>query len=132
MPDKIEPKELETVLARLRQEWQELADLLTSQIKSQDRVIEVEKILLLDASGQYRGKISANPDGSAELVLSDRVGNAWARLVVNHDGEAFLELKDKKGESSLKVAVGALFSWGFRRAGNHSGRRPDSRCLPAP
>ena len=84
-----------------------MADLLTSQSKSQDRVIEVEKILLRDASGQYRGKISANPDGSADLVLSDRAGNAWARLGVNQDGEAFLELKDKKGESSFKVAVGA-------------------------
>ena len=107
MPDKTEPKDLETVLARLRQEWQELADLLTSQGKSQDRVIEVEKILLRDASGQYRGKISANPDGSADLLLSDRAGNAWVRLGVNRDGEAFFELKDQKGESSFKVAVGA-------------------------
>jgi hypothetical protein len=107
MPDKTEPKDLEKVLARLKLEWQELADLLTSQGKSQDRVIEVEKILLRDASGRYRGKISANEDGSADLVLSDRTGNAWARLGVNRDGEAFLELKDQKGESSFKVAVGA-------------------------
>jgi len=76
MPDKTEPIDLETVLARLKKEWQELADLLTSQGKSQDRVIEVEKILLRDASGQYRGKISANPDGSADLLLSDPAGNA--------------------------------------------------------
>ena len=107
MPDKTEPKDLETVLARLREEWQELADLLTSQGKSQDRVIEVEKILLRDASGQYRGKISANPDGSADLLLSDHAGNAWVRLGVNRDGEAFFELKDQKGESSFKAAVGA-------------------------
>ena len=107
MPDKTEPKDLEMVLAKLKEEWRELADLLTSQGKSQDRVIEVEKILLRDASGQYRGKISANPDGSADLLLSDRSGNAWARLGVNQDGEAFLELKDKQGESSFKVGVGA-------------------------
>ena len=107
MPDKTEPKDLEVLLAKLRQEWQELADLLTSQGKSQDRVIEVEKILLRDASGQYRGKISANPDGSADLLLSDRAGNAWARLGVNQAGEAFLELKDRQGESSLKTAVGS-------------------------
>jgi len=107
MPDKTEPKDLETVLARLKEEWQELADLLTSQDKSQSRVIEVEKILLRDASGQYRGKISADPDGSADLLLSDRAGNAWVRLGVNEDGEAFFELKDQKGESSFKVAVGA-------------------------
>ena len=107
MPDKTEPKDLETVLARLREEWQELADLLISQGKSQDRVIEVEKILLRDASGQYRGKISANPDGSADLLLSDHAGNAWVRLGVNRDGEAFFELKDQKGESSFKAAVGA-------------------------
>jgi hypothetical protein len=107
MPDKTEPKDLEMVLAKLKEEWRELADLLTSQSKSQDRVIEVEKILLRDASGQYRGKISANPDGSADLLLSDRAGNAWARLGVNQKGEAFLELKDKQGESSFKVGVGA-------------------------
>jgi hypothetical protein len=107
MPDKMDPKDLEMVLARLREEWQELADLLTSQDKSQDRVIEVEKILLRDASGQYRGKISADPDGSADLLLSDRAGKAWVRLGVNGDGEAFVELKDQKGESSFKVAVGA-------------------------
>ena len=113
MPDKTKPKDLETVLARLKHEWQELADLLISQGKSQDRVIEVEKILLRDASGQYRGKISANQDGSADLLLSDREGNAWARLGVNQDGEAFLELKDQKGESSFKVAVGAPFPEAF-------------------
>lgn len=107
MPDETRPKDLEMVLAKLKEEWRELADLLTSQGKSQDRVIEVEKILLRDASGQYRGKISANPDGSADLLLSDGSGNAWARMGVNLDGEAFLELKDKKGESSFKVGVGA-------------------------
>ena len=106
MPDKVEPKDLEKVLARLTTEWQELAELLTSLGKSQDRVIEVEKILFRDASGQYRGKISADPDGSADLFLSDPAGNAWARLGVNQAGEAFLELKDKNGESSFKVAVG--------------------------
>jgi hypothetical protein len=106
MPDKTGPKDLEIVLAKLKEEWRELADLLTSQSKSRDRIIEVEKILLRDASGQYRGKISANPDGSADLLLSDRSGKAWARLGVNQDGEAFLELKDKQGESSFKVGVG--------------------------
>ena len=72
MPDKTEPKDLEMVLAKLKKEWRELADLLTSQGESRDRVIEVEKILLLDVSGQYRGKISANPDGSADLLLIGR------------------------------------------------------------
>jgi hypothetical protein len=109
MPDKTEPKDLEQVLARLREEWQALADLLTSQAKSQERVIEVEKILLRDASGQCRGNISAHPDGSADLFLSDLAGEAWVRLGVNRDGEAFFELKDQKGESSFKVAVGAPY-----------------------
>jgi len=107
MPEKIEPKDLEKVLARLKSEWRELADLLASQGVSQDRVIEVEKILLRDASGQYRGEMSAEPDGSAQLLLSDHEGSAWVRLGVNQQGEAFLELKDKNGESSFKVAVGA-------------------------
>ena len=106
MPDKTEPKDLETVLARIGEKWQELADLLTSQGESQERVVEVEKILLRDASGSNRGKISANPDGSADLLLSDQAGSAWVRLGVNRDGEAFLELKDRRGESSFKVAVG--------------------------
>jgi hypothetical protein len=107
MPDQTGPKDLEMVLAKLKAEWRELADLLTSQSKSQDRVIELEKILLRDAAGQYRGEISANPDGSADLLLSDRSGNAWVRLGVDQDGEAFLKLKDKQGESSFKVGVGA-------------------------
>lgn len=106
MPDETRPKDLETVLARLQNEWRELADLLTTQGKSQDRIIEVEQILLRDASGQYRGKISANPDGSADLVLRDRAGKAWVRLGVNQDGEAFLELKDQHGESNFKAAAG--------------------------
>jgi hypothetical protein len=107
MPDTIKPKDLETVVARLREEWQELAELLTSQAQSRDRVIEVETILLRDAGGQCRGNISANPDGSADLLLSDPAGNAWVRLGVSRDGEAFFELKDQQGESSFKVAVGA-------------------------
>ena len=107
MPDKTESKDLEMVLARLKKEWEELTDLLTSQVKFQDRVIEVEKIVLRDASGQYRGKISANPDGSADLLLVDSSGNAWTQLGVNQEGAAFLELKDQKGESSFKVGVSA-------------------------
>jgi hypothetical protein len=107
MPDKSGPKDLEMVLAKLQEEWRELADLLISKSNFQDRVIEVEKILLRDASGEYFGKISANPDGSSDLLLNDRSGKAWARLGINQDGEAFLELKDKQGESSFKVGVGA-------------------------
>lgn len=107
MADKTVPKDLETVLARLREEWQELADLLMSQGKSRDRVIEVEKILLRDAEGHHRGQISTGPDGSAELLLRDHAGNAWVRLGVNRDGEAFVELNDQKGESIFKAAAGA-------------------------
>jgi hypothetical protein len=43
MPDETKPKDLETVLAKLQNEWRELADLLTTQSKSQDRIIEVEQ-----------------------------------------------------------------------------------------
>jgi hypothetical protein len=107
VPAKTEPQDLETVLARLQQEWRELAYLLTSQGKSRDPVIEVEKILLRDVSGQFRGQISANQDGSADLLLTDHTGHAWARLGVNRNGEAFLELKDRQGENSFKVAVAA-------------------------
>jgi hypothetical protein len=107
MPDKPDSKELETVLARLQNEWQKLSDILKNQVQPQERVIEVEKILLRDASGKYRGKISANEDGSASLLLSDNEGNAWAWLGINQNGEAFFELKDRQGEISFKVPVGA-------------------------
>ena len=132
MPDETKPKDLETVLARLQNEWRELADLLTTQGKSQDRIIEVEQILLRDASGQYRGKISANPDGSADLLLGDRAGKAWARLGVNQDGEAFLELKDQHGESSYKASGGRPLPRGFPGAGRHSRRWSECRFPPAP
>jgi hypothetical protein len=101
MSDKRDPKELEAVLARLENEWRELANLLKSQ--PQFQALEVEKILLRDASGKYRGKISVDEDGSAGLLLSDNEGNAWAWLGVNQSGEAFLKLKDHKKEISFKV-----------------------------
>lgn len=103
MPDKPDPKELETLLARLEQEWQELANLLKSQGLPQARVIEVEKLLLRDRGGKYRGKISVNPDGSIGLRLTDDEGKAWAWLGVDQDGEVFLELKDQKGEVRFTV-----------------------------
>jgi hypothetical protein len=106
MPDKPQSKKLETILARLEKEWQELANLLKSQGQSQERVIEVEKILFRDAAGNYRGKISAERDGSTGLLLSDNRGKAWAWLGIDQHGEAFLELKDHKGETSFKVPLG--------------------------
>jgi hypothetical protein len=131
MPDETRPKDLETVLARLQNEWRELADLITTQGKSQDRIIEVEQILLRDASGQYRGKISANPDGSADLLLGDREGKAWARLGVNQESEAFLELKDEHGESSYKAAVGAPSPKAFPGPAATPADGPDAASPPA-
>lgn len=136
MPDKTGPKDLETVLARLKNEWQELADLLRSQGKSPERVIEVEKIMLRDASGKYRGKISAPPDGSTGLLLSDNQGKAWAWLGVNQDGEAFLELKDQKGKVSFKVPVGApspeAGAGPAEAAPNHLNPEPAPQLLESP
>jgi hypothetical protein len=103
MPDKPDPKELESLLARLEQEWQALANLLKSQGLPQARVIEVEKLLLRDTTGKYRGKISVNPDGSIGLRLTDHEGKAWAWLGVDQDSEVFLELKDRKGEIKFTV-----------------------------
>ncbi len=103
MPDKAEPKELEILLGRLEKEWQELASLLKSQGLPQARVIEVEKLLLRDTAGKYRGKISVNADGSVGLRLTDYEGKAWAWLGVNQNGEVFLELKDQKGEIRYTV-----------------------------
>jgi hypothetical protein len=103
MSNKPAPKDLETLLARLEQEWQELANLLKSQGLPQARVMEVEKLLFRDATGKYRGKISVNEDGSVGLRLTDQQGKAWAWLGVNQDGEVFLELKDRKGEVRFTV-----------------------------
>jgi hypothetical protein len=108
MPEESKPKDLQTVLARLKNEWRELADLLATQGKSEDSAIGAGKILLRDASGRYRGQISANPDGSADLCLGDDQDTPCGRLGVNLEGEAFLELIDQQGTSSVKAAIGAL------------------------
>jgi hypothetical protein len=107
MPEKPDPKHLEALLTRIMTKRQEPLEAPESQDQGQERVIEAEKILLRDGSGKSRGKISANEDGSAGLILSDNAGTAWAWLGVNQHGEAFLELKDKRGEISFKVPTGA-------------------------
>jgi hypothetical protein len=103
MPDKPEPKELEILLARIEKEWQELVHLLKSQGLPEARVIEVEKLLLRDTEGKYRGKISVNADGSVGLRFIDHEGQAWVWLGVDQNGEVFLELKDRKGEIKFTV-----------------------------
>jgi hypothetical protein len=110
MTDKVEPKDLEKVLAQLTTEWQALANLLAGLGKSPDRVVEVEKLLLRDAAGHQRGRLSAEPEGTAELFLCDPSGNFWVRLGVNQAGEACLELKDKNGAHTFTVEFGALIA----------------------
>jgi hypothetical protein len=105
MPDKPDPKKLEALLAGIMTKMPEQPDPSESLDQDQERVIEADKILLRDGSGKCRGKISANENGSAGLILSDNKGTAWAWLGINRDGEAFLELKDKKGEIKFKVPV---------------------------
>ena len=105
MTDKPASKDLESILARLEHEWQELAGHLKTQEPPRDGILEVERLRFRDAAGKYRGKISVNEDGSAGLILSDHEGSAWAWLGINQDGEAFLELKDKNGEISFKVPI---------------------------
>lgn len=92
-------------MTRIMAKREEPSDSSENQGQCQERVVEVEKILLRDETGKSRGKISANPDGSAGLILSDNEGSAWAWLGVNDDGEAFLELKDRKGEVRFKVST---------------------------
>jgi hypothetical protein len=106
MPEKPDPKHLEALMTRIMKKRQEPLEAPEIQDQDQERVIEAEKILLRDGSGKSRGKISANEDGSAGLILSDNAGTAWAWLGVNQHGEAFLELKDKRGEISFKVPTG--------------------------
>jgi len=103
MPDKPDPQELKSLLAKIMTQKQGPADLKDSQGQDSGKVIEADKIVLRDEAGRSRGKISAAADGSAGLILSNNEGNAWAWLGINQDGEAFLELKDKKGEMSFKV-----------------------------
>ncbi len=107
MSDNPEPTELSALLAKLENKWEELADLLKSQGQPLERVIEVEKILFRDASGKYRGKISAEEDGSCGLLLSDQAGKAWVWLGVTQNGEAFCKLKDRHGDISFTVPVGS-------------------------
>ena len=106
MPDKPDPKDLEALMTRIMTKRPEPSDPQESQDQGQERSIEVDKILLRDAAGKSRGKISANADGSASLILSHSEGGAWAWLGVNREGEAFLELKDKTGEIRFKVPAG--------------------------
>jgi hypothetical protein len=108
MPDKPVIKDLDAVLTKLEREWQELVSLLKSRVSSETRVIEAERILLRDATGTYRGRISVTENGSAGLLLTDREGKTWARLGINQDGEAFLELKDKHGKISYRVPEAPL------------------------
>jgi hypothetical protein len=103
MPDKPVIKDLDAVLTKLEREWQELVSLLKSRVSPETKVIEAEKILLRDATGTYRGRISVAENDSAGLSLTDREGKTWARLGINQDGEAFLELKDKHGTISYRV-----------------------------
>jgi hypothetical protein len=107
MSEKPDPKHLEALLTRIMTKRQEPPEPPESKDQAEARVIEAEKILLRDGSGRSRGKISANEDGSAGLILSDQAGTAWAWLGVNQHGEAFLELKDKRGEISFKVPTEA-------------------------
>jgi hypothetical protein len=108
MSEKSDPQKMEALLARVMERQEEKDAPLKSEARAPGRTIEVDKILLRDAAGKYRGKISANADGSASLLLSDDQGKAWAWLGVNQEGEAFLELKDQKGEISYKVPVTPL------------------------
>jgi hypothetical protein len=103
MSEKLDPPNLEALLARIMENKKEKETPAQAQSQAPERTIEVDKILLRDAAGKYRGKISANADGSASLLLSDHEGKAWAWLGVNQAGEAFLELKDHHGEISYKV-----------------------------
>jgi hypothetical protein len=110
MPDKPKLDQLAGALSKLEKEWQELANLLKGQPEPASQSVEVEKVLLRDASGIYRGKISVEENGAAGLFLSDSEGDAWAWLGVNQNGEAFLELKDHQREIRFKVPVGPPFT----------------------
>jgi hypothetical protein len=106
MPDKPDPKKLEALLIGVMTKMSCTPDPIVSPDQDQNRIIDADKILLRDRSGKCRGKISADKNGSAGLILSNNEGSAWAWLGINSDGEAFLELKDKKGEIKFKVPVG--------------------------
>ncbi len=107
MSDEPEPKESPDAAGRVGDEAPESADIPQHQGQPQERVIEVDKLLLRDAAGKYRGKISAQEDGSASMLLSDNSGQAWVWLGINPSGEAFLELKDRHGEVNFKVPAGS-------------------------
>ncbi len=106
MADRPQGKDLETILARLDQDWRELVTLLKSQTQGISRVVEAERFVLLDRRGQGRGELKVEEDGAAGLVLADQAGKFRAWLGLKADGSAYLSLKDKFGRIVFAVPDG--------------------------
>jgi hypothetical protein len=97
MPDAPQAGDLEAVLAKLEQGWQELAELLRRRPQGRSRVLEAEKFVLVDANGGPRGRLEVKEDGACGLVLLDQEGKYRAWLGLKEDGSAYLTLKDRLG-----------------------------------
>jgi hypothetical protein len=97
MAEAPQARDLEAILARLDQGWQELAELLRSQAQVRSQVVAAQKFVLVEAGGEPRGTLEVKEDGSCGLVLLDETGRYRAWLGLKKDGSAYLSLKDRFG-----------------------------------
>jgi hypothetical protein len=107
----LEPKmkNFEEGLTRLENALKELTDYFRAQ-KSGSRIIEAEKLILVDAEGQVRGKMGVQRDGSSSLILHDRQGTPRTWVGVTPEGSAFFSLKNRSGRIILEMP-GAIPPW---------------------
>jgi hypothetical protein len=103
MSEKSPPTNLEAALANLEKSWREVAELLREPRQIESRVMEVEKLILVDSDGITRGTVGINANGSVSLVLSDRTGKPRAWLGLTEEGSGYLSLKDSSGGISCEM-----------------------------
>jgi len=103
MPEKPKVESDAKDLALLEKEKSliELAEFILAR-KAGSRILEAEKIILVDAAGTVRGRLEVQTDGSASLILSDKAGKPRAWIGSGPDDSAYLSLKDKFGRISFE------------------------------
>lgn len=87
-----------------------LGVVLTSVVRRDDvwavDTLSAEEIVLRDADGFERGRLTTDADGRAELALSDREGRARIRLTVLADGSPGVTIND--AQARPRVVLGSL------------------------
>jgi hypothetical protein len=78
--------------------------LLTGQARS-NRVLEANRFVLRDSSGQVRAELKTEEDSSPRLVLFDAHGGGRAWLDLNKKGEPALRFWDASGKPLLELST---------------------------